>query len=160
VGGALIYRLGYFVPMFIFGVLQGISTLLFVILTKSGPDLHSLALVIFFEDFSSGMGTAALVAFMASMTNKRFTATQYALFASLASFGRTFFSGFSGDLIVFLSGVSGIAVDSMDKSEKMVLYMNAGYPRFFIFCAIIALPGIVLLFSLWQQKEDFVTVKL
>ncbi|MCB9254559.1 MAG: AmpG family muropeptide MFS transporter [Bdellovibrionaceae bacterium] len=134
VGGALIYVLGYYVPMLIFGVLQALSTLSFIVLTYTGNNLTALSGVVFFEDFSSGMGTSALVAFMSSLTNKRFTATQYALFASLASFGRTFVSGFSGDLI-----------------EMM------GYGNFFIFGAVIAVPGLLLLLKVQSLAKASAT---
>ncbi|MCB0417652.1 MAG: hypothetical protein KDD39_08385, partial [Bdellovibrionales bacterium] len=131
---ALIYVLGYYVPMLIFGVLQALSTLSFIVLTYTGNNLTALSGVVFFEDFSSGMGTSALVAFMSSLTNKRFTATQYALFASLASFGRTFVSGFSGDLI-----------------EMM------GYGNFFIFGAVIAVPGLLLLLKVQSLAKASAT---
>ena len=130
VGGALIYRLGYYIPMLMFGALQALSTLSFIILTKTGANITALSGVVFFEDFSGGMGTAALVAFMSTMTNRRFTATQYALFASLASFGRTFFSGFSGNLI-----------------EAM------GYAMFFLLCTILAVPGLLLLIKVWKLNQ-------
>lgn len=121
VGGTVIFKIGIYRSMWLFGFLQACSTgvisLLALYKTK-----FMLTIVVAFEDFSSGMGTTAMVAFMAGIANKRFTATQYALFASLASFGRTFFSGFSGDIIKAL-----------------------GYFHFFIFCAVLALPGLVLL---------------
>jgi len=120
---------GYYKPMLFFALLQAASTLSFIILTKTGADIYALSSVIFFEDFSSGMGTAALVAFMSSMTHRRFTATQYALFSSLDSLGRTFFSGYSGKIITWI-----------------------GYEKFFIFGAVIAIPGMLLLLKMLNRN--------
>lgn len=151
VGGALIFRYGYHFPLLAFGVLQAMSTLAFVLLAQF-PTWGMLAGVVFFEDFSSGMGTAALVGFMSVLTNKRFTATQYALFASLASFGRTFFSGFAGQLIDALTGVPAATLATMDETTRSALYMEKGYPAFFVFCAVIAIPGLILLHRVWKLQ--------
>ncbi len=130
-GGAVIYRLGYRVPLLAFGVLQALSTACFALLALTGKNILALSGVVFFEDFSSGMGTAALVGFMSSLTNRRFTATQYALLSSFTAFGHTFFSGFSGRLI-----------------EGM------GYVGFFVFGALMAIPGLTLLLKIkWFQEE-------
>ncbi|MBN2702392.1 MAG: MFS transporter, partial [Methylothermaceae bacterium] len=81
-GGALILRLGIYPALWLFGVLQAVSTAGFALLAYLGPNLLGLTGVISFENLSGGMGTAAFVAFMASQTDKRFTATQYALLSS------------------------------------------------------------------------------
>lgn len=123
VGGAVIYKFGVLRSLFCFGVLQCLSTLLFSLLTfpsyKGG--WGPLALVIGCEDFSSGLGSTALITFMATMTNKKYTATQYALFASLAALGRTLFGGGAGHLVEFL-----------------------GYRNFFVLGSVLALPGLFL----------------
>lgn len=124
-GGVLIYRLGVLRALFLFAFLQALSTALFTILESIGPDWWALAGVVAFEDVSSGMGTAALVAFMALITNKRYTATQYALLSSLASLGRTFISGFSG-----------------------LVAQAIGYTPFYVLGCAMALPGILLLVKL------------
>lgn len=124
-GGFLIMKLGVFRSLIAFGLLQAFSTALFALITFTGPERWALGVVVVFEDISSGMGTSAFLAFMATLTNKRFTATQYALLASLASVGRNFFSGFSG-----------------------VMVENMGWANFFYSCALIAIPGILLSFYL------------
>jgi len=111
IGGWTIFKIGIYRSLWIFGILQAISTAYISTLTFNASKTV-LTGVIAFEDFSSGMGTTAMVAFMGAMTNRRFTATQYALFASLASFGRTFLSGFSGKIIE-----------------------STGYLQFFIICS-------------------------
>jgi MFS transporter, PAT family, beta-lactamase induction signal transducer AmpG len=132
IGGALIYKLGIYPCLWIFGILQALSTGFFALLSVSQPTWGLLAGVVAFEDLSGGMGTAALVAFMSTMANKKFTATQYALFSSLASFGRTFFAGFAGKLITAV-----------------------GYTNFFLLCSALALPGLILLhFMIKLQKSE------
>jgi len=96
VGGILMLRLGINKSLWIFGFFQAISTACFAILAQIGYSIPTLALVIAFENFSGGMGTAAFVAFMASITNKKFTATQYALLTSLMGVPRVFASASTG----------------------------------------------------------------
>lgn len=124
-GGLGIYRLGVLRALFIFGFLQAFSTATFAILEATGPNWTALACVVALEDVSSGMGTAALVAYMSLLTNRRFTATQYALMSSLASLGRTFLSGFAGGLIEWV-----------------------GYGAFYMIGSLMAVPGILLLWHL------------
>jgi len=121
-GGLLMLRLGINRSLWIFGVLQALSTACFAILAKIGPNLNALAGVIAFENISSGMGTAAFVAYMASITNKKFTATQYALLTSLMAFPRVLASAPTGYFAKHL-----------------------GWVEFFIFCAVIAIPGLLML---------------
>ncbi len=131
VGSMVIYRFGVKRSLFAFGLLQCLSTLCFITLTWSQfkGGWWPLAMVIGFEDFSSGMGTTALITFMSTMTNKKYTATQYALFASLAALGKTLFGGSAGLLVTKL-----------------------GYPQFFLMGAILALPGLLLIFKIDKQK--------
>ena len=132
VGSLAIYRFGIVPSLFSFGILQCISTSLFSILTFASlkGTWWGLAIVIGFEDFSSGLGTTALIAFMATMTNKKYTATQYGLFASLAALGKTFFGSFAGYI------VEGI-----------------GYVPFFYLGSILATPGLALIFVMNRLKE-------
>lgn len=129
VGGWVIFQIGIYRSMWIFGILQAVSTAFLSLLTFSATKT-TLAMVIAFEDFSSGMGTTAMVAFMAGITNRKYTATQYALFASLASFGRTFLSGFSGKIIE-----------------------STNYFQFFLLCSALAIPGLILLVKMRHVSE-------
>ena len=95
-GGVLMLRLGINRALWVFGVLQGVSTAGFVVLARIGYSLPALSVVIAFENLTSGMGTAAYVAFMASITNKKFTATQYALLSSLMGVPRVVTSAPTG----------------------------------------------------------------
>lgn len=121
-GGVLMLRLGINRSLWLFGVLQAVSTAGFAVLARIGYSLAGLSAVIAFENFSGGMGTAAYAAFMASITNKRFTATQYALLSSLMGVPR-----------VLASAPTGWMAETM------------GWEWFFIFCTLIALPGLLLL---------------
>jgi PAT family beta-lactamase induction signal transducer AmpG len=131
VGGLLLLKLGISRGLWIFGILQALSTAGFAVLARIGYNISMLAGVIAFENLSSGMGTAAFVAFMASITNKKFTATQYALLTSLMGLPRALASSVTG-----------------------VVAKNFGWENFFILCTLIAIPGMLLLlkFASWNSK--------
>jgi len=131
-GGIMMLRLGINRSLWIFGFLQAASTAGFALLANVGYSIPLLSSVIAFENLSSGMGTAAYAAFMASITNKKFTATQYALLTSLMGVPR-----------VLASAPTGF------------LAKNVGWETFFIFCALIAIPGMLLLlkFAPWNSKS-------
>ena len=137
-GGVLMLRLGINRSLWVFGFLQAMSTACFAILARIGHSVTALSSVIAFENLSSGMGTAAYAAFMASITNKKFTATQYALLTSLMGVPR-----------VIASAPTGFLARSL------------GWESFFIACTLIAIPGMLLLlkFAPWNIKarsvDDF-----
>ena len=130
-GGAIILRAGINRSLWLFGVLQMVSTAGFALLAKAGYHIGLLTGVICFENLSAGMGTAAFVAFLASITNKKFTATQYALLSSLMGVPR-----------VLISSSTGYLAEGL------------GWFGFFVLCTIIALPGMALLvkFAPWHAQ--------
>ncbi len=132
-GGLLMLRIGISRSLWVFGFLQAISTACFALLATLGNSIPLLALVIGFETFSGGMGTAAYAGYMASVTNRRFTATQYALLTSLMGVPRVIFGSATG-----------------------VLAEQLGWQGFFVFCTVIALPGMLLLFRIapWGRKRE------
>ena len=132
-GGIMMLRLGINRSLWIFGLLQAASTAGFAVLANVGYSIAWLSGVIAFENLSSGMGTAAYAAFMASITNKKFTATQYALLTSLMGVPRVIASAPTGFL------------------AKIV-----GWESFFIACALIAIPGMLLLlkFAPWNTQIE------
>lgn len=132
VGGVLMLRLGINRSLWVFGVLQALSTACFAVLARVGHSVPLLSGVIGFENFSGGMGTAAYAAFMASITNKKFTATQYALLTSLMGVPRVLASAPTGFLAKYL-----------------------GWEGFFIACTLIAAPGMMLLlkFAPWNASS-------
>ena len=131
-GGLLLLKLGINRGLWIFGILQAFSTAGFAILARIGYNITMLSGVIAFENLSSGMGTAAFVAFMASITNKKFTATQYAL----------------------LTGIMGLS-RQMASSVTGFMAKNMGWQSFFIFCTLIAIPGMLLLLKIapWNSRS-------
>jgi len=132
-GGTLILRFGIYATLWQFGLLQALSTAAFVILTHTGSNLVALTAVISFENLSAGMGTASFIAFMASQTDKRFTATQYALLSSLMGVPR-----------VLIAAPSGWLANLM------------GWQMFFFACAVMAIPGLLVLlrFRSWIYKPS------
>lgn len=120
-GGALLLRVSLYSALRGFGVLQALSTAAFVALTYSGPSLPVLAAVVSFENLSSGMGTAAFTALLAMQTDRRYSATQYALLSSVMGIPRVFIAAPSGWLA-----------------------QHWGWWWFFIVCAALALPGVAL----------------
>ncbi len=133
IGGVIMLRMGINRSLWIFGFLQAISTACFAVLARVGHSVPTLSWVIGFENFSGGMGTAAYAAFMASVTNKKFTATQYALLTSLMGVPR-----------VMASAPTGF------------LAKNMGWEAFFISCTLIAIPGMLLLlkFAPWMPNPS------
>jgi len=128
-GGLWMVKIGINRALWLFGVVQLLSIFGFAWLAWIGRhevigavQLAQLALVIGFEALGVGLGTAAFVAFIARATNPLYTATQLALFTSLAAVPRT-----------FINAVTGVLVEQM------------GWFPFFLLCAALAVPGMLLL---------------
>jgi PAT family beta-lactamase induction signal transducer AmpG len=115
-------KLGINRALWIFGFLQMFATLSFAWLATVGYDNTVLAITVGLEFFAAGLGTTAFVAFIAKTTNPKYTATQFALFSSLASVPRTFTNASTGYFVDFF-----------------------GWYYFFIFCFILAIPGHVFI---------------
>lgn len=132
VGGALMLRIGLQRSLWVFGILQALSTAAFAWLAQMGAHLGALTVIISFENLTAGMGTAAYAAFMATLTNKRFTATQYALLTSFMGFSR------------FAAAPTGFI------AEKF------GWQTFFTFCAVAAIPGLFMLVKVgkWAHLSE------
>lgn len=121
-GGIWILRIGLASSLWVFGIGQMLSTLGFAALASLAPSLGALAAVVAFENLTAGLGTSAFVGFMGALTDRRFTATQYALLSSLMGIPRVFASAPTGWMAAEL-----------------------GWTGFFVLCALIALPGLMLL---------------
>jgi PAT family beta-lactamase induction signal transducer AmpG len=133
-------RLGINRALWLFGLVQFLSIFGFAWLAWIGPAdaadgarLGRLALVIAFEALGVGLGTAAFVAFIASATHPRYTATQLALFTSLAAVPRTLINASAGWLVDYL-----------------------GWTNFFLLCAVLAVPGMALLLRVapWTPRTS------
>jgi PAT family beta-lactamase induction signal transducer AmpG len=122
VGGVWLVKIGISRGLWIFGVLQIVSTLGFAWLAKIGPSPLALAALYGFETFATGLTMAAFVAYIASTTDPRYTATQFALFTSLASVPRTLASASSGFVVA-----------------------QTGWFEYFLICVALSIPGMLLL---------------
>ncbi|MCT4641089.1 MAG: MFS transporter [Bacteriovoracaceae bacterium] len=137
-GGILMLKTGINKSLWIFGVIQMLSILGFAVLNEVGPVVWVLGLVVAFEYLGVGLGSAALMAFIAKCTNKNFTGTQLALLTSLFAIPKSFSGVLAGHLVEGSSYFNGV-----------------GYTNFFYICTFLALPGMFLLFWVapWS-KED------
>jgi MFS transporter, PAT family, beta-lactamase induction signal transducer AmpG len=136
IGGVLALRFGVMRILFLGAALSAVSNLLFAWLATQGHDLTGLVWVISADNLSSGIATAAFIAFLSSLTNIQYSATQYALFSSMMLLAPKWLAGFSG-----------VFVDAF------------GYPIFFISTAIIGVPVLLLIwmvihFNLVQFKKQ------
>ena len=99
IGGLLMTRSGLVRSLLIFGVLQAVSNLGFVVLAVVGKSAGALTAAVVIENVTGGMGTAAFVALVMSLCDARYTATQFALLSSLEALGRVFVGRPSADLV-------------------------------------------------------------
>ena len=139
-GGLWMVNLGINRALWLFGVVQVVSIFGFAWLAGLGPQMNidapalaRLAIVIGFEALGVGLGTVAFVAFIARTTHPLYTATQYALFSSLAAVPRTFVNATTGWLIEWM-----------------------GWMSFFFLCVLLALPGMALLVKVapWRLNHS------
>ena len=105
-----------------------VTNLMFAQLAISGKSLTGLAIVISADNFSAGVAGSAFIAYLSSLTNRAYTATQYALFSSLMTLAPKLISGFSG-----------VIVDSY------------GYVSFFVYASVMGIPAILLVLYLMQR---------
>ncbi len=138
-GGLWMVRLGINRALWLFGIVQAAAILGFAWLAWLGHQAEigaaqraSLALVIGLEAFGVGLGTAAFVAFIARATHPAYTATQFALFTSLAAVPRTVINASAGWLVEML-----------------------GWSSFFLLCFVLAVPGMLLLLRVapWRERN-------
>jgi len=132
-GGIIMIRLGIANSLWVFGILQAISTSCFALLVIFGKNQILLSAIVAFEFMATGLGQAAYATYMAIQTNKRFTATQYALMTSLMAIPGT-----------LAAAVTGYMAESL------------GWTGFYISCALVAIPGMILLFFVapWGTSNE------
>lgn len=130
-GGWLMQAVGLYRALWVCGILQMGSNLMFALLALQGHDLWFLALTVGIENLASGMGTAALVAYLSALCDVAYTATQYALLSSLTAVARTVLSSYAGFIAAAL-----------------------GWPAFFVLTTFAALPGLALLAWLTRRGAE------
>ncbi len=134
VGGIWMSRIGLYRALMIFGILQLLSNFTYMALAMVGPHLYFAAFAIFFENLCGGLATAAFVAFIMSLCDLRFTATQFALFSALSAVGRVIVGPFSG-----------------------LMVEHVGWVQFYFWTVIFAVPGLVFL---WLIRHNSVFQKV
>jgi PAT family beta-lactamase induction signal transducer AmpG len=135
VGGLVLLRWNIYRALLWFGLAQAFSNLTFVLLAMVGKQFSLMAASIFIENFCSGLSTAALMAFLMSLCNHRYTAGQYALLSAIASLGR-----------VFLGPIAGLMV------------LNMGWVQFYIWSFALCFPGIFFLVFLREKVSSYAPV--
>ena len=132
-GGIVMVRLGIANSLWVFGILQAISTACFALLMIVGKNHVILTGIVAFEFLATGLGQAAYATYMAVQTNKRFTATQYAMMTSLMAIPGTAAAAITGYMVEYL-----------------------GWSGFYITCALVALPGMLLLIRIapWGSSNE------
>jgi len=130
-GGVLVARYGLFKSLFIAGVLQAVTNLLFSWQAQAGHDIVVLTVAISADNFTGALGGVAFIAYLSSLCTKGMAGTQYALLTSLMAFGRTALSAGGGWLAA-----------------------HTGWTVFWILTALLAIPGLLLLLWLWHATEQ------
>jgi MFS transporter, PAT family, beta-lactamase induction signal transducer AmpG len=126
-GGLFAIRSGVIKAMFISGILMAATNLLFSFLAWSGKSELLFAIAVIFDDMAAAFATVAFVAFISMLVDRTYTATQYALLASIGTAGRTTLAASSGALVDWLNGDWGI---------------------FFILTAIMVIPSLIFLYMI------------
>jgi len=136
-GGVILSKIGINRSLWVFGILQAVSNFTYFLLAQVGKNYSFLVLTINIENFCAGLGTAAFVAFLMSLCNQRFSATQYALLSSLMAVSR--------DILVAPAGT---------------LVKATGWSSFFLISIVAALPGLLLLpvFAPWNPQDAPVSI--
>lgn len=128
-GGSMVLRLGTYRTLMICGFAHMLTNLMLVVQARLGADLHFLIVTISLENLTGGMATAAFIGYLSALCKRNYTATQYALLSSLASFGRTWLSTPSGWLA-----------------------QTVGWEIFFAIASTMAIPSLILLW--WLEKKQ------
>ena len=131
-GGLFAIRSGVIKALFVSGVLMASTNLLFSILAWSGKSELLFAIAVIFDDIAAAFATVAFVAFISMLVDRTYTATQYALLASIGTAGRTSLAASSGALVDWLNGDWGI---------------------FFILTAIMVIPSLIFLYMIRHKMK-------
>ena len=132
-GGLFAIRSGVIKAMFVSGILMASTNLLFSVLAWSGKSEWLFAVAVIFDDMAAAFATVAFVAFISMLVDRTYTATQYALLASIGTAGRTTLAASSGAMVDWLNGDWGI---------------------FFVITAIMVIPSLIFLWFI-RKKINF-----
>ena len=126
-GGLFVIRSGVLKAMFLAGIIMATTNLLFSVLAWSGKSELLFAVAVIFDDIAAAFATVAFVAFISLLVDRAYTATQYALLASIGTAGRTTLASSSGALVDWLNGDWGI---------------------FFVLTALMVIPSLIILWTI------------
>lgn len=129
-GGLIVMKIGLKKSLIIFGLAQCLTTFLFAVQAQYGHNMPLFITIITLENFSSGLATTALVAYISSLCNKLYTATQYALLSSVMSLSRDIFSSTSG-----------------------LLAQSVSWNVFFIICGFLSLPSLIIVWFCFKKDK-------
>ena len=129
-GGILVMRYGVMRMLIVSAILVALTNLVFAWLATQGPEIALLAIVITADNLSGGIAGSAFIAYLSGLTNRAYTATQYALFSSLMLLPAKFIGGFSGKIVD-----------------------GYGYIHFFIYAGLLGIPAILLAVYLWRKSD-------
>ncbi len=129
-GGLFAIRMGLLKAMFVSGAVMALTNLMFSLLAWVGSSEFLFALAVLLDDLAAAFATVAFVGFISALVDRTYTATQYALLASIGTAGRTLFASSSGTLVDWLNGDWGI---------------------FFIITALMVIPSLICLFLIRKK---------
>ena len=132
IGGLFAIRSGVVKAMFVSGILMAATNLLFAVLAWSGKSELLFAVAVLLDDIAAAFATVAFVAFISLLVDRTYTATQYALLASIGTLGRTTLAASSGELVDWLNGDWGI---------------------FFVITTIMVIPSLILLWFIRNKLK-------
>ena len=130
IGGILTIKIGLVRSIFIAGIFMAITNLLFSLLFWTGKNYLIFSIAVILDDLAAAFATVAFVAFISVLVNRQYTATQYALLASIGTLGRTTLASSSGSLVDYLNGDWGL---------------------FFIITCLMVIPSLILIFFLKRK---------
>jgi PAT family beta-lactamase induction signal transducer AmpG len=137
IGGIFVKKIGISKSLWIAAIAQMLSNLAFSYLAQIGHNVEILYFVIFIENFSGGIGDAVFVAYLSALCNKNFSATQYAILASLSTVARSVLTSSAG-----------------------IFAQDLGWYQFFIFSTLLAIPSLLFLFTIGLKSKSEKTSKL
>ena len=133
-GGIFTIKLGLFRAVLIAGLFMALTNILFSILFWIGKNYFIFSIAVILDDIAAAFATVAFVAFISILVNRKYTATQYALLASIGTIGRTTLASSSGNIVDYLEGDWGI---------------------FFIITALMVIPSLLILIYLKNKVKIF-----
>ena len=133
IGGLFAIRIGLVRAMFVSGIAMALTNLLFAVLAWAGKSEALFAAAVVMDDLTSAFATVTFVAFISMLVDRTYTATQYALLASIGTAGRTLFAASSGELVDWLEGDWG---------------------TFFVITTLMVIPSLVCLFAIRAKLRD------